>query len=130
MEEILIDERNGLFCLNTKNTCYIFGKTEKGRLFHCHYGLQVDSARYCKRYDKNVYSFCPYPSDEDEFFSYESAPNEYSVFGSRQLFPRSLFRLAQRTGGFTAICALSDIPWTNFRSRRNLCRGRAINLAA
>lgn len=82
MEEILIDERNGLFCLNTKNTCYIFGKTEKGRLFHCHYGLQVDSARYCKRYDKNVYSFCPYPSDEDEFFSYESAPNEYSVFGS------------------------------------------------
>ncbi len=81
---ILVDEQNGLYTLQTKNTMYQLKADQYGVLLHTYYGKKTaicDYSYLIDYYDRGC-AGNPYELERIKTYSLESIPQEYSCYGS------------------------------------------------
>lgn len=82
---VIIDEKKGLFTLNTKNTTYQMKADSFGTLLHTYYGERSDGSdkSYVIRCKGRGFSGNPYEvRKERDDYSLDVLPQEYSCFGT------------------------------------------------
>ncbi len=94
---ISFNKENKLFQLTTKNTLYAFDLAH-GKLIHRYYGKKfgADVKTYADEPGR-VWSFAPYHTEGQVFFSLDTQPLEYSYFGSGD-FRTTALRIKNRDG--------------------------------
>lgn len=81
---ILVDEKNGLYTLQTRNTMYQMKADQYGVLLHTYYGKKTavcDYSYLIDYYDRGC-AGNPYDLERIKTYSLESIPQEYSCYGS------------------------------------------------
>lgn len=112
----MIQEKNGLFTLNTKNTSYVFKLHPSGHLEHLHYGRKIKTATGDALIEKH--SFAPgntvLYSSENKGISLEDMPLEFSSYGKGDI-KEPFMEITHDDGSST-----SDFLYTSHR----ICSGR------
>ena len=81
---ILLDEKNRLFSLCTKNSMYQMKVDNLGVLLHTYYGKRTENFDYSYLISCKDHGFAgnPYQAGTDRTYSLEVLPQEYSCYGS------------------------------------------------
>ena len=82
---IIIDEKNRIFTLHTKNTTYQMKADHLGTLLHTYYGQRIDDSDMSYLIVKKDRGFSGNPYEcgkEDKAYSLDLLPQEYSCYGT------------------------------------------------
>lgn len=79
---IRVEEKTGIFSLETEHSCYQMQADSYGVLLHLYYGKKIpDSAQYLLQYSDVGFSGNLYEAEKDKTYSLDVLPQEFSSFG-------------------------------------------------
>ncbi|MDO4275563.1 MAG: alpha-galactosidase [Eubacteriales bacterium] len=108
---IILNEKQSLFTLQTKNSMYQMKADEYGALLHTYYGKKTENIDYSYliSMQDNGFSGNPYGNAHDRAYSFDTLPQEYPVYGGGD-FRRSALMVRYGAGH----CAL-ELHYDSYR---------------